>query len=190
MSSNVKRSVTILSLSLALLFIAFSNVVMATDTGEVSITGQVVHAAVGAAITPTYDEKLSFGSFIPPNAGGTIKTWDGGTLPSDFLQIGSDGVVRGQLGIEGEPNANVKVTVAADSVLTSTVGGHTMNVTLGFPHGSPTALLQTQTITLTGSGAGNLNVDGELIVPSTHYAGSYNGNYTITLTYTDDAVTP
>lgn len=169
MSSNIRKSIVILSL--ALLVVAFSRLAMADGLTTTSVNAT---ANVRTALACTNNEPLSFGSFIPDADGGTVTSTN---IPGEFVTIAAP--ARGDVIFTGTVGAHATVSFVTRPVTLSN-GVQTMGVILKMNTTEDTVDLIFDT-----AGEANVKIDGTLTVAAGQHDGTYTGAYTLNIVYTD-----
>lgn len=169
---NILKSLAIIS-TIAFSVILFSHSAIA-ETGTGTTVATIVHNTMTIAETTP----LSFGSFkVAATTAGTIN--ESGIATGGVTKV-TDGT-SGAIGVSnGDANAFVNVTISATSILEDPDNDNDMtaNLYLDSAHS-----VTTQPMTLTETGTQNVPTYGVLTVPAGHPANSYDGSFTLTVTY-------
>lgn len=146
--------------------IASSAAYAVTATGTATA---IIRAALSALETQGMDFGILVATASPSTA--TLSTAGVVTTGLDKYGVPKSGVFT----ITGDANSQVTVSIA-NTTLTSTGGGSPMGLT-NFTT-SPTS-----PVTVGAGGTVGLNVGAQLAVGANQASGTYNGNYTVTLSY-------
>jgi hypothetical protein len=145
------------------------------------MAGTANAATASAAATATIldslqlhaDNPLNFGTISASGAGTVAITAAGAaTCSAQLTCTGTQAAAA--LHATGNTGANINISLPSTSTSLSDGAGHTMNVT--------GLTLSSATGTLTG-GAYNFTVGGTLAVANGQQAGTYNGNFDVTVAY-------
>jgi hypothetical protein len=147
---------------------AISIVALTTYTTAHAITGTAT-AKVLTPIAVTQTTQLDFGTFTAGAAVGSIDQNGATTAGGGATKVadGADGVFT----VTGEASTNYTVNIPATTVLT----GAGTDMTVTFDAVAAQAL--------DASGDDTFNVTGDLAVAANQAAGTYNGTYTVTVSY-------
>lgn len=139
-------------------------------------------SATATVITPINVEqvagaKLNFGSFTfqSAGAGGTVKidATTGGATPAGLVMMLNSTSSADQFNVTGDGSRTFSIDTKPGKVTHTTTSSATMDFTT-----TPSA----STGTL-ANGAASFKVGGMLTVPANALAGTYNGNYDVTVAY-------
>ena len=139
------------------------------------------HAAQGTAsatatilspITVTKTADLAFGKIIAGASSGTVTISPAGSLTCGAALTCSGTTAAAAFNVSG--SSSEVVTISPDASVTLTSGANSMTAALN---------ASASTLTLNASGAGSFTVGGVLTVGASQSAGSYSGNFNVTVNY-------
>ncbi|MDQ4418995.1 DUF4402 domain-containing protein [Sphingobium sp. DEHP117] len=129
-------------------------------------------ATILSPITVTKTADLAFGKIIAGASSGTVTISAAGSLTCAAALTCSGTTAAAAFDVSG--SSSEIVTITPDSSVTLTSGANSMSASLN---------ASAATLTLNGSGAGSFTVGGVLTVGASQAAGSYSGNFNVTVNY-------
>lgn len=160
----MKMNLLIVTTAIGLIASSAAYAVTATGTATA-----IIRAALSALETQGMDFGILVATTSPSTA--TLSTAGVVTTGLDKYGVPKSGIFT----ITGDANSQVTVSIA-NTTLTSSGGGTPMSLT-NFTT-SPTS-----PVTVGAGGTVGLNVGAQLAVGASQASGTYNGNYTVTLSY-------
>jgi hypothetical protein len=169
--------------SLALITFAFGSISLTLNAHATAQAGASASVTVIKALTIMKATDLSFGKIATGSlgAGGTVTISAGAS--GDRSQSGPLFLAAGDVGssaqftVNGEPNANISVSIPSEITLTKSGGGGSM--TVSSVQSSATGGIAT----LTGLGEYSFFVGGTLTVANNQTDGSYTGTFVVGVDY-------
>jgi hypothetical protein len=147
---------------------------MGATGASAATTSATATAKIIQPITIAQDAGLDFGVIVPSINPGTVAIDTGGTKTCDSANVSCvSGGAAGAFTATGTAAQNVSISVVASSSLTGPGTAMTLD---GLATSASTG-------TLNGSGQVSFTVGGTLHVNANQAAGTYNGNYDVTVNY-------
>ena len=163
------------------MFVILTISAMAQKTTPVGATATAnIYAKILATLTLTKNVDLNFGTMAIPLSPGTvtvspagIRTYTGGVI----LLTQAPVATASSFTTNGDPGAVYSITLPTSNIIiTSTVGSYTMPVNLFISSNNNSG-------TLNSVGADTFTVGATLNLGTTQQAGSYVGQYQVTVNY-------
>jgi hypothetical protein len=133
------------------------------------------HSAPCQTVVKTSD--LSFGSFIPGTAPGSIQVHANSTITSSNVALMGGTVSAAQFTFQGPANTSVTLTLPADGVLTD--GAHSIPIAFSAANVSGGSL----NFTTNGSGNATINLGATLSPAANQLSGDYSAVFTLFMDY-------
>jgi len=144
-------------------------------SGNTSTQPGSASAAVVAPVVLTHSagSALSFGKFTAGTLGGTVVVTaaGAGSTTADVNFVPGSAVTADSFTVTGDANRSISVAATGSSVSNG-------SVTAAF-----TTTPSAAAVTLSATGTAAIKVGGTLTVPGNLATGTYNGSYTVTVTY-------